>query len=82
MHDFLQRFAEPAASNDTSATQTSTGYYKFSNVRSGLIVGLVGCAAAPAKNHIVLILDSSPLVPWLELFLLPPSQIALAENPL
>ncbi len=43
MHDFLQRFAEPAASSDSKATKTATGYYKFSDVRSGLIVGLVGC---------------------------------------
>ena len=41
MHDFLQRFAQPAASTDAKATQTATGYYKFSDVRSGLIVGLV-----------------------------------------
>lgn len=40
MHDFLQRFATPAP-NDKSATMTPSGPYKFSNVRSGLIVGLV-----------------------------------------
>lgn len=41
MPDFLQRFAVPAPAGDTSATMTPTGPYKFSNVRSGLIVGLV-----------------------------------------
>ena len=40
MPDFLQRFAVPAP-NDKSATMTPSGPYKFSNVRSGLIVGLV-----------------------------------------
>ncbi len=37
MPDFLQRFAVP----DPSGTMTPGGPYKFSNIRSGLIVGLV-----------------------------------------
>ena len=63
MHDFLQRFAEPAASNDSSATQTATGYYKFSNVRSGLIVGLVSHTPILSGHHSLLIMCSSQLVP-------------------
>ena len=38
MHVFLQRFGEP-----TSDLDTHSSGYKFSNVRSGLIVGLVSC---------------------------------------
>lgn len=40
MHDFLERFAAPAP-DDPGATMTPAGSFKFSNVRSGLIVGLV-----------------------------------------
>ena len=62
MHDFLQRFAEPAASNDSNATQTATGYYKFSNVRSGLIVGLVSHTSVFVRYFSILTSCSSPLV--------------------
>ena len=47
MPDFLQRFAVPAP-NDSSATMTPSGPYKFSNVRSGLIVGLVSSYDMPS----------------------------------